>query len=237
VVKDIMQIKVENVFLADEALFLMGEKYKKYLKRLFTALIPFKKKLFVTIVGLTLLKDDELRLAYKAGVREIYVVFAYPPMSLSLIPGYLEQKVLDSLKKIHDNGMEIFASFGLGFDYDDKRIFERSVSFAHKIKCEMAEFFIATPFPMTSFWRRLNDERRLLHQDWELYNSANVVFSPKNMGVEELYTGYIQCWKEFYGQYSFEDFGRRFSRYWGMDKTKLRQIYNNKRKIKKQDTL
>ncbi|MGA1839988.1 MAG: B12-binding domain-containing radical SAM protein [bacterium] len=237
VVKDIRCIDAENIFIADDAPFFMEEKYKKYANELFTALSPYKKKFFVTAVMLMSLTDEELKLAYKAGVREVYIVFAFPPIALSLLTKDLEKKVLDSLKRIHDNGLEIFGSFGLGFDYDDKGIFEKSVQFAHKAECDMVEFFIATPFPRTPFWTRLKAEARLLHQDWGLYNSANVVFRPKNMEAYELHEGYIQCWKEFYSKYSFNDFSIRFSRYWGMNKDKLRQVHNRKRAIKEKDIL
>jgi radical SAM superfamily enzyme YgiQ (UPF0313 family) len=237
VVRDIMRIDVENIYIADETPFFMGNKYKIYGRELFTALIPFKKKLFVNAVRIMSLNDEELKLAYNAGVKEVYLVFAYPPIALSLIEKSLEENVIKALKKIHDNGMEIFASFGLGFDFDNKNIFEKSVRFAHKAECDLAEFFIATPFPRTPFWTRLNDEGRLLHQDWGLYNSANVVFQPKNMKVDELYAGYIECWKEFYSRYSFDDFENRFSRYWGMNKNGVRRMHDKKRIIKEQDSL
>jgi radical SAM superfamily enzyme YgiQ (UPF0313 family) len=237
VVKDIMEIDNENIFIADDALFLMGKEYKKYSKELFTALIPLKKKLFVNAIGFAFLTNEELKLASKAGVKEIYCVFAFPPLSLSVIERNLKEKVIDALKRIHDHGIEIFASFGLGFDYDDKSIFEESVHFAQNSECDMVEFFIATPFPHTPLWKRLKEEGRLLHQDWGLYNSANVVFKPKNMKIDDLYIGYIDSWKEFYKKYSFDEFGTKFSRFWGLNKNEMKYVYNRKRIIKQQDIL
>ncbi|MFX0136745.1 MAG: B12-binding domain-containing radical SAM protein [Candidatus Hodarchaeota archaeon] len=237
IVKEVMHLKVENIYIADETPFFMGHEFRKFGKDLFTALIPFEKKLFVNAVRIMSLTDEELKLAYQAGIKEVYLVFAYPPFTLSLMNENIKEKIANALKRIHDNGLEIFASFGLGFDYDDESIFEKSLEFARKTKCDLVEFFIATPFPRTPFWKKLKEEGRLLHENWELYNSANVVFKPKRIKVEELYFGYIQCWKEFYNKFTFDDFGMRFSRYWGMNRDELKLIYNKKKEIKKKDFL
>src|ERR1017187_8343102 len=54
---------------------------------------------------------------------------------------------------------------------------------------ECATFHILTPYPGTPFFRQMEAEGRLLHRDWEKYDTAHVVFKPKHLTPEELLLG------------------------------------------------
>ncbi len=43
---------------------------------------------------------------------------------------------------------------------------------------------------------RLSEERRIFDYNWDHYDTAHVVFKPKNMLPEELYEGYKFSYKE-----------------------------------------
>jgi len=66
------------------------------------------------------------------------------------------------------------------------------------VKLKKAEFTIATPYPGTPAWKRVNEEDRVFDRTWGHYNDANVVFRPKNMTPERLLEGYLSMWREFY---------------------------------------
>ena len=41
-------------------------------------------------------------------------------------------------------------------------------------------------------------EDRILHRDYNLWNTGNVVFKPKNMSEEVLLQGFLGLWRDFY---------------------------------------
>ena len=63
---------------------------------------------------------------------------------------------------------------------------------------ETATFHILTPYPGTALHRRLEAEGRILHRDWDLYDTRHAVFRPARMSPETLERGYRWAAKEFY---------------------------------------
>src|SRR5262249_5995811 len=59
--------------------------------------------------------------------------------------------------------------------------------------------------------RQLEAEGRLLHRDWEQYDTGHVVFRPKRMSVEQLATGYAYCYER---TFSHRSIWRRRPRDW-----------------------
>ena len=57
-------------------------------------------------------------------------------------------------------------------------------------RLECATFHILTPYPGTPLFHQMETEGRLLHKDWSGYDTAHVVFQPKNMTAAELADGY-----------------------------------------------
>ena len=80
-------------------------------------------------------------------------------------------------------------SFVLGFDHDRPEVFERTVAWIEANRLECATFHILTPYPGTPLFRQLEAEGRLLHRNWDEYDTGHVVFRPKHMSCEELDAG------------------------------------------------
>ena len=99
---------------------------------------------------------------------------------------------------LHRNGIQVNGSFVLGFDYDDEMVFERTVDWIEASRLECATFHILTPYPGTPLFARLDRENRLLHKNWELYDTAHVVFRPARLSVEELAAGYAWCYQRLF---------------------------------------
>lgn len=137
------------------------------------------------------------------GVVSLYMVTGCDPFSVKAFQKgekrYFDWCV-DIVNSIQDVGIKVFISVGYGFDYQDKSVFDISMDFIDKAKIETSEFYIATPFPKTPLWNQLTREDRILHHNWTKYNTANVVFKPKNFTEQELLDGYIDSWKQFYGK-------------------------------------
>lgn len=99
---------------------------------------------------------------------------------------------------LHDNGISVDAGMMIGFDDDDKRIFEQTLETAIKLNIDIMNLVLVTPYPGTPLFKKLEKEQRLLHKDWSLYDAHHVVFKPKNMSPNELLEGWHWTRKEFY---------------------------------------
>ena len=89
-------------------------------------------------------------------------------------------------------------SFVLGFDHDRPDVFERTVSWIEANRLECATFHVLTPYPGTPLFRQLETEGRILHRDWNRYDTAHVVFQPKHMSCEQLDEGYAWCYERLF---------------------------------------
>jgi radical SAM superfamily enzyme YgiQ (UPF0313 family) len=90
------------------------------------------------------------------------------------------------------------ASFVFGMDEDDEGVFSRTVEWAVANGIETATFHILTPYPGSPLHARMAAEGRLLHSDWDLYDTRHAVFRPKRMTPDALERGYRQAYRDFY---------------------------------------
>ena len=85
----------------------------------------------------------------------------------------------EAVRRLHDLGVMVNASFVFGFDEDDASVFERTVEWAVAQGVETATFHVLTPYPGTELFRRMEADGRLLHRDWDLYDTRHAVFRPR----------------------------------------------------------
>lgn len=93
------------------------------------------------------------------------------------------------VKRIHDAGIGIYATFVFGYDGDTPETFARTVEFAEKHKFYTAAFNHLLPFPGTPLYNRLKAQNRLLYDKWWLednYNYGELAFRPKNLAPEDV---------------------------------------------------
>ncbi len=164
-----------------------------YLRRLCQALRPLDK-IWSAAVSIDVTNDPSLiREMALAGCTGVFVGFE----SLT------DENLADARKKtprtddyacrvrlLHDNGIQVNGSFVLGFDHDRKDVFARTAEWVESNRLECATFHILTPYPATPLFRQMESEGRLLHRDWNRYDTAHCVFRPKHMTPEELEEGY-----------------------------------------------
>jgi radical SAM superfamily enzyme YgiQ (UPF0313 family) len=102
----------------------------------------------------------------------------------------------------HEFGIQVNASFVLGFDHDREDIFDRTAEWVEANRVECATFHILTPYPGTPLFKQFESEGRLLHRDWTRYDTAHVVFRPRLMTVEQLEQGYENCYRRLFSRAS-----------------------------------
>ncbi len=212
--RTIEEIKYSNIsgdyYLIDDTLFLPNKECREYRIKLFEAFakLPVKPRIFMSGSLNTSSDPEFIKMLKDAGVINFYLVTGCDPYSVKAFQKGEKQYFdygLEFIEKYQQAGIEVYISVGLGFDHQDKSVFDISLDFIRKAKIKTAEFYILTPFPKTPVWNQFKKEKRILHNNWTKYNTANVVFKPKNFTEKELLDGYIHCWKEFYSDISIEE--------------------------------
>jgi radical SAM superfamily enzyme YgiQ (UPF0313 family) len=103
---------------------------------------------------------------------------------------------------LHDHGIQVNGSFVLGFDQDGPDVFDRTMEWIEQHRLECATFHIMTPYPGTPLFRQMEAQGRLLHRNWNLYDTAHVVFRPERMTPEQLFEGYQRCYRRIFSHAS-----------------------------------
>jgi radical SAM superfamily enzyme YgiQ (UPF0313 family) len=102
------------------------------------------------------------------------------------------------IRELHIREIMVNASLVFGFDNDRTDVFERTVAWLVGNKVETMTAHILTPYPGTRLYRRFKAEHRIVDFDWSHYNTAHVVYEPKHMTRQELFTGYLWAYRKFY---------------------------------------
>jgi radical SAM superfamily enzyme YgiQ (UPF0313 family) len=100
--------------------------------------------------------------------------------------------------RLHDLGVMINASFVFGLDADRASTIDRTVEWAIQHGLETATFHILTPYPGTALHDRLERENRILHRNWDLYDTRHAVFRPEKLDGRELESAYWRAYRDFY---------------------------------------
>ena len=166
---------------------------KSYSRRLFNALIPLKLSDWYCQSSINVGKDKEmLALMKEAGCQSMIIgiesvvkeTLAGMDKKINVVDEYYE-----CINNIQSSGIKVFGSFVLGSDAEDDSVFEKTVKFIRDNNLIYNMINILTPLPGTKLYRRLEQEGRILHKDWEEYDFETVCFKPKQMSVETLEKG------------------------------------------------
>ncbi|MBI4905440.1 MAG: radical SAM protein [Acidobacteria bacterium] len=106
------------------------------------------------------------------------------------------------VRLLHSLGIQVNGSFVLGFDHDRKDVFARTADWVEENRLECATFHILTPYPATPLFRQMECEGRLLHRNWDLYDTAHCVFQPRHMSPRELEEGYAWIYQRLFSHAS-----------------------------------
>jgi radical SAM superfamily enzyme YgiQ (UPF0313 family) len=102
------------------------------------------------------------------------------------------------VRRLQDQGVMVNASFVFGMDGDRPDVFDRTVDWAVAQGIETATFHLMTPYPGTELYRRIQAQQRILHDDWDRYDTRHVVYRPIGMTADELEAGYWRAYRDFY---------------------------------------
>lgn len=174
---------------------------KDYAAELFEALIPLNIRWGGLATSLLARDETLLDLCARSGCIGLLVGFeSISSVSLkSVRKGFNSpQMYADWIRRFHDHGIAINGTFVFGLDSDSVATFDETAQFVIDAGIDLPRFAILTPFPGTALYRRLENEGRILTQNWELYDGQHVVFQPAGMSAEALEQGNARVWRKVY---------------------------------------
>ncbi|MGW8250300.1 MAG: B12-binding domain-containing radical SAM protein, partial [Anaerolineales bacterium] len=147
----------------------------------------------------SVLRPKLLEKAAASGLRSLFVGFE----TLSAVnlrsqgkTHNLNRDYAAAIRRMHDLGVMVNASFVFGMDEDDESVFDRTVDWAVEHGIETATFHILTPHPGTALYERMAAQGRLTCDDWDLYDTRHVVFHPRRMSAATLEAGYWRAYRD-----------------------------------------
>ncbi len=149
----------------------------------------------------SVLQGDLVERAAAAGLRSLFVGFeTLDPANLAAQRKVqnLNRDYTAAIRRLHASGVMVNGSFVFGMDEDDESVFGRTVDWAVAQGIETATFHILTPYPGTALHARMATAGRLLHDNWDLYDTRHVVFRPARLSPAALEAGYWRAYQDFY---------------------------------------
>lgn len=149
----------------------------------------------------SVLRPGLLEQAVAGGLRSLFVGFE--TLSESNLQAQhkvqnLNRDYTAAIRRLHDLGVMVNASFVFGMDDDGPEVFERTVEWAIRQGIETATFHILTPYSGTALYARMEAEGRITSRRWDRYDTRHVVFRPARLTAEELEAGYWRAYRDFY---------------------------------------
>lgn len=149
----------------------------------------------------SLLQPGLLEKAAAAGLRSVFVGFENLDSNNLRDHGKahnLGRDYNEAVRRVHAHGVMVNGSFVFGMDEDGTDVFARTADWAVSQGIETATFHVMTPYPGTALFHRMAAAGRLLHRDWDLYDTRHTVFRPAKMTPTQLENGYHHAYDRFY---------------------------------------
>ncbi|MFH2112914.1 MAG: radical SAM protein [Spirochaetota bacterium] len=203
VIQDVEAQDRRNLFFVDDNLVADHQAAKE----LFKALIPQKIR-WVSQASLDMTNDRELMdLMAESGCLGHVIGFeSLDPRNLESVgkkvnlPGLVDRYHRE-LAVLREYGLQTWAAFTLGYEYDTPDSIRNLLDFALGEKFTFAAFNILMPYPGTPFYQTLKDQGRLLYDGtWWLhpaYRFNHAAFVPRSMSPDELSEAGLACRRKF----------------------------------------
>ncbi len=190
----------------------------KFAKELTHELINFCKKFnypisFACEATLNLAKKDKLLSLMQAANFETIFIGIESPRTSSLLETNKRQNthgsIVDDVHKVQSYNMAVIAGMIVGFDNDDKDIFQEQFDFLMEAGIPFTTSGVLVAIEKTPLHARLKREGRLLEYNYEeqkAHGAADLNFIPKLMTREELLEGYNWLIRALY---AYENYSKR----------------------------
>jgi radical SAM superfamily enzyme YgiQ (UPF0313 family) len=180
VAEELSVIESDRLFVVDNSL----AQDKQWELDLFRTMEPFKKSWCCHPIQ----DDDEvLEAAARAGAWYVY-------QAVFDTSDYIRNRI----KRYKSYGIGVEGTIIIGTDDHDEDYIRKLVDFLLEIELDLAEFTVLTPFAHTPIRAKMEEEGRILTNDFGKYTADTVVFRPRKMSPEKLQELYNYAWDTFY---------------------------------------
>lgn len=148
-----------------------------------------------------ILRGNLIEKAAEAGMRSVFVGFETlndANLAQSNKKQNLGKDYREAIRRLHSLGIMINGSFVFGLDDDDKDVFKKTVDWAVENGLTTCTFHILTPYPGTRLFQSMEKEGRILHRNWDVYDTRQVVYKTYGLSADELKKGYDWAYRSFY---------------------------------------
>ncbi|HEY4108417.1 B12-binding domain-containing radical SAM protein [Puia sp.] len=148
-----------------------------------------------------ILRGDGIEHAAEAGMRSVFVGFETLSRN-NLVQSNKKQNIgrdyEEAIRRLHSLGIMINGSFVFGLDDDDPDVFQRTVDWAVRNSLTTCTFHILTPYPGTRLFKDMEAQDRILHRNWDCYDTRQVVYKTTGLSADQLKKGYDHAYRSFY---------------------------------------
>jgi radical SAM superfamily enzyme YgiQ (UPF0313 family) len=148
-----------------------------------------------------ILRGDLIEKAAEAGLRSVFVGFETLSefnLQQSNKKQNLGKDYKAAIDRLHSLGIMINGSFVFGLDDDGKDVFKKTVDWAVACGLTTSTFHILTPYPGTRLFKTMEQQGRILHRNWDQYDTRQVVYETIGLNADELKKGYDWAYRSFY---------------------------------------
>ncbi|NCB07331.1 MAG: DUF4070 domain-containing protein [Bacteroidia bacterium] len=193
---------VDDNFIGNKS-FLKNDLLPALIKWMHAHKNPFT---FSTEASINLSDDPELmKLMTEAGFSSVFVGIETPQES-SLVECSKAQNtnrnLIESVRNIQENGIEVLGGFIVGFDSDSPTIFQQQIEFIQKSRIISAMIGLLNAPTKSKLYQRLKKEGRILNKMSGDNTDATMNFTPK-MDPQVLHSGYREIIREIYDKKAF----------------------------------
>jgi len=209
-VESLHRLRVRNIFVVDDNFIGNKREAKALLEAISSWQVAHHYPIeFMTEVTLNVAQDSELlSLMRAANFTTVFVGIESPrPDSLRETnkTQNMREDMLTAVRRIQSAGIEVMAGMIVGFDSDDKEIFEEQFRFIQDARIPISMTGMLNAMPRTPLHARLERAGRLIAESvGDQFVFSNII--PRSMSRLELYEGYQQLLQRLY---NYRNYRRR----------------------------
>jgi radical SAM superfamily enzyme YgiQ (UPF0313 family) len=195
-IKSVQSFPKKFIFFVDDNIVCN----KEYAKELFRALIPLNIY-WISQATVDIGNDEELiKLAAESGCFGLFLGFD-SILEANLQDMNKKHNQVENYKKtvdlLHKYGIGVEGGFIFGYDKDTPEVFTDTFNFLVDSNMESFLAIYLTPIPGTEMYDEFNEQKRLVTDDYSIYDFRHIVVTPNNMSSKQLYDGVSWISKEF----------------------------------------
>lgn len=215
VVEEIERRQIDRFFLTDDNFGLAFAIDPEYCEKLFLALEKLPLRGWTTQAEMMVAKYPELlKLARRAHLDKFFIGFeSVNPRNRRELGGKskgMMSQYQEAIDAIHEHGIGVVGLFVFGFDEDTPQVMWDTWKFGRNSGLDSLSTTILTPYPGTPFRAQLIKENRLIPgKSWRYYDTAHVVYYPRQMSVTVFEQEYDKVCRAIYSPWRIAQRGLR----------------------------